>query len=139
MAVEVRDQDEAELLVSVLDDEDSRLTVSAERAFLEKIGIGCAAPVGVYAVIVEEAEGKIQKTEYRRQESEDRIQNAGVGSQEADIAQGLTRHQTPIPSFSKKRLIIRGMISEHWGEAEGVPEDCREIGLLLGERMRLYE
>ncbi|MFH1961718.1 MAG: hydroxymethylbilane synthase [bacterium] len=119
VAVEVRDQDESELLVRILDDEESRLTVSAERAFLEKIGIGCADPVGAYAVIVEE--GRRQEAEYR--------------NHEVDIVQGLSVPQNPIPTFSKKRLILRGMISEHWGEAEGAPEDCREIGLLLGERM----
>ncbi|MBI4777326.1 hydroxymethylbilane synthase [Candidatus Desantisbacteria bacterium] len=87
LAVEVREQDEEEALVMVLEDKESRLVVSAERAFLEKIGIGCDAPVGVHAEIVGE------------------------------------------------RLIVRGMVSNHWEEVEGAQKDCRELGLLLGERM----
>ncbi len=90
VAVEVRakrTESEEESMVMILDDRESRLVVSAERAFLEKIGIGCAAPVGVHARIVGE------------------------------------------------NLIIRGMVSDHWEEIEGAPDDFREIGLLLGEKM----
>ncbi|MFH1897186.1 MAG: hydroxymethylbilane synthase [Candidatus Desantisbacteria bacterium] len=90
LALEVRDQDEFETMVKALNDQESMITVFAERAFLEKIGIGCAAPVGVYARIVGD------------------------------------------------RLIIRGMVSEHWEEIEGAVEDYREIGMRLGERMRKY-
>lgn len=54
LAVEVRAGTEEESIVMVLEDKKSRLVVSAERAFLEKIGIGCAAPVGVYAMVVGE-------------------------------------------------------------------------------------
>lgn len=70
LALEVRTQDEIEAMVNVLNDPESMITVSAERAFLEKIGIGCAAPVGVYAEIVGD------------------------------------------------KLIIRGMMTEHWGESQ---------------------
>lgn len=87
LAIEVRVQEEAESIVSVLNDPESMIAVSAERAFLEKIGIGCVSPVGVYALI------------------------AG------------------------NRLIIRGMVSNHWEEMEGSSADYREIGLLLGEKM----
>ncbi|MEK7813559.1 MAG: hydroxymethylbilane synthase, partial [Candidatus Desantisbacteria bacterium] len=87
IAIEVRAGDKEESMVMTLEDEESRMIVSAERAFLEKIGIGCAAPVGVYARIVGE------------------------------------------------RLIIRGMVERHWEEVEGASDDCREIGLLLGEKM----
>ena len=99
LALEVRNQDEIEVMVNVLNDQESMITVFAERAFLEKIGVGCAAPVGVYARIAGD------------------------------------------------KLIVRGMISEHWEESqtgmsvlhweeiEGPPQDYRKIGLLLGERM----
>jgi hydroxymethylbilane synthase len=87
VVVEVRKGDIEESLVMFLEHKESRLSVSAERAFLEKIGIGCAAPVGVYAMIVGE------------------------------------------------KLIVRAMVSSHWEEVEGTPDNCREIGLLLGERM----
>lgn len=90
LSLEVRTQDEFEDMVKVLNDQESMITVFAERAFLEKIGIGCAAPVGVYARIVGD------------------------------------------------RLIIRGMVSEHWEEIEGAVEDYREIGMRLGERMMKY-
>ncbi|MDI6782171.1 MAG: hydroxymethylbilane synthase [bacterium] len=89
IAVEVRAEAKEESMVMVLDDRESRLIALAERAFLEKIGIGCAAPVGVYARIVGE------------------------------------------------RLIIRGMVFKHWEDIEGAPDDCRELGLLLGEKMMI--
>ncbi len=90
LAIEVRDNDESEAMVNVLNDQESMIAVFAERAFLEKIGIGCAAPVGVYARIAGD------------------------------------------------RLIIRGMVSEHWEEIEGAVEDYREIGMRLGKRMMKY-
>lgn len=50
MAVEVRAGDDAvAALVAALDDADSRLAVTAERAFLARIGGGCQVPVGAYA------------------------------------------------------------------------------------------
>lgn len=54
LAVECRDGD-AELaeVLSVLDDEATRVAVTAERALLATLEAGCAAPVGAYAEICE--------------------------------------------------------------------------------------
>lgn len=50
MAVEIRcDDGNVAGLLGVLDDEPTRLSVTAERAFLAGMGGGCQAPVGAYA------------------------------------------------------------------------------------------
>ena len=52
LAVEARaDEDSAELAraVAVLDDEPTRLAVTAERSLMARLGAGCAAPVGAWA------------------------------------------------------------------------------------------
>ena len=52
LAVEARaDEDSAELAraVAALDDEPTRLAVTAERALMARLGAGCAAPVGAWA------------------------------------------------------------------------------------------
>ena len=52
LAVEARTgEDSAELAraVAVLDDESTRLAVTAERALMARLGAGCAAPVGAWA------------------------------------------------------------------------------------------
>lgn len=50
LAVQCRADDETTLgLLSVLDDESTRNTVTAERAFLRGLGGGCAVPVAAYA------------------------------------------------------------------------------------------
>jgi hydroxymethylbilane synthase len=50
LAVQCRANDETTLgLLSVLDDESTRNTVTAERAFLSGLGGGCAVPVAAYA------------------------------------------------------------------------------------------
>ena len=50
LAIQCRAEDETTLgLLSALDDESTRKTVSAERAFLNGLGGGCAAPVAAYA------------------------------------------------------------------------------------------
>ena len=52
LAVEARaGEDSAELAraVAVLDDESTRLAVTAERALMARLGAGCAAPVGAWA------------------------------------------------------------------------------------------
>lgn len=50
LAVQCRADDETTLgLLSVLDDESTRNTVTAERAFLSGLGGGCAVPVAAYA------------------------------------------------------------------------------------------
>ena len=52
LAVEARaDEDCAELarVAAVLDDEPTRLAVTAERALMARLGAGCAAPVGAWA------------------------------------------------------------------------------------------
>lgn len=50
LGVEVRDDDEtARSVVALLDDADTRAAVVCERAFLNELGAGCLAPVGVAA------------------------------------------------------------------------------------------
>ena len=52
LAVEARaDEDSAELarVAAALDDEPTRLAVTAERALMARLGAGCAAPVGAWA------------------------------------------------------------------------------------------
>jgi hydroxymethylbilane synthase len=50
LAVECRAQDEEMLkIAATVDDENTRIAVSAERRFLEAIGGGCQTPIGVYA------------------------------------------------------------------------------------------
>ena len=54
LAVEARaGEDSAELAraVAVLDDEPTRLAVTAERALMARLGAGCAAPVGAWAYL----------------------------------------------------------------------------------------
>lgn len=62
LAVECRaDQVDTEhLLQSILDDEASRVAVTAERAMLAALEVGCSAPVGALAEVVEDldAEGR---------------------------------------------------------------------------------
>ena len=53
LAVQCRAEDETTLgLLSALDDESTRKTVTAERAFLSGLGGGCAVPVAAYAETV---------------------------------------------------------------------------------------
>ncbi|HEU4744052.1 MAG TPA: hydroxymethylbilane synthase [Anaerolineales bacterium] len=53
LAVQCRADDETTLgLLSALDDESTRATVTAERAFLSGLGGGCAVPVAAYAETV---------------------------------------------------------------------------------------
>lgn len=52
LAVEVRAGSAAADAVAALDDPVSRLCVDAERAVLAELGAGCAAPIGVQAVVV---------------------------------------------------------------------------------------
>jgi hydroxymethylbilane synthase len=53
LAVQCRAEDDTTLgLLSALDDESTRKTVTAERAFLNGLGGGCAVPVAAYAEIV---------------------------------------------------------------------------------------
>lgn len=49
LAVETRDSGEARDLVAALDDPTTRLEVELERALLERVGGGCATPLGVLA------------------------------------------------------------------------------------------
>ncbi len=49
LAVQTREHDPAQAIVAVLDEEDSRRTVDAERSFLRAIGAGCHTPVGALA------------------------------------------------------------------------------------------
>ena len=50
LAVEIRDGDQdMQKLLRPLDDTDSRYAITAERAFLEKLGGGCNLPVGAFA------------------------------------------------------------------------------------------
>ena len=52
LGVEVRaDDDEAIALVATIDDVATRMAVTAERAFLARLGAGCKMPVGAYATI----------------------------------------------------------------------------------------
>ncbi|MGW4526065.1 hydroxymethylbilane synthase [Amycolatopsis sp. NPDC004378] len=63
LAVECRsaDVDIEQLLASTVDDEGTRVAVTAERALLAALEAGCSAPVGALAEIVEDldAEGKV--------------------------------------------------------------------------------
>jgi len=53
LAIQCRAEDDTTLgLLSALDDESTRKTVTAERAFLNGLGGGCAVPVAAYAEIV---------------------------------------------------------------------------------------
>ena len=53
LAVEVRADDADVLdLVSAIDDEPARAAVTAERAFLERLGAGCMMPVGAHAMLI---------------------------------------------------------------------------------------
>jgi hydroxymethylbilane synthase len=55
LAIEIREGDaEAAEIVKTLDDCESRVAVTAERAFLERLQGGCQAPVGAYGEIVED-------------------------------------------------------------------------------------
>lgn len=57
LAVECRADDEAALAVCrAIDDEVTRCTVQAERAYLERLGGGCLAPVGALASVVSASE-----------------------------------------------------------------------------------
>ena len=50
LAVQIRDGDsETQDLVRPLEDSETRYAITAERAFLEKLGSGCTLPVGAYA------------------------------------------------------------------------------------------
>jgi hydroxymethylbilane synthase len=52
LAVECRESDEELLaMLAALDDESSRISITAERAFLRELGAGCRLPVGAYASI----------------------------------------------------------------------------------------
>ncbi|MEK6715031.1 MAG: hydroxymethylbilane synthase, partial [Candidatus Omnitrophota bacterium] len=52
LGVEIRKDDaEARNLIKILDDNDSRLCIEAERAVLSGLGGGCQVPIGVYANI----------------------------------------------------------------------------------------
>jgi hydroxymethylbilane synthase len=52
LAVQVRADDaEAIELASAIDHADTRAAVTAERAFLERLGAGCRMPVGAYATV----------------------------------------------------------------------------------------
>ncbi|MBW1992548.1 MAG: hydroxymethylbilane synthase [Deltaproteobacteria bacterium] len=55
LGLEIRDQDqEMQELLAFLDDPPSRLAVSAERAFLERLEGGCLVPVAALAVVQED-------------------------------------------------------------------------------------
>ena len=61
LAVECR-ADDADIIAAVakLDDPETRAAVTAERAVLEELQAGCAAPVGALAEIVEELDGSLE-------------------------------------------------------------------------------
>ena len=59
LAVEARaDEDSAELAraAAALDDEPTRLAVTAERALMTRLGAGCAAPVGAWAYLRDDSQ-----------------------------------------------------------------------------------
>jgi hydroxymethylbilane synthase len=56
IGVECRDDDErARAVLAAIDDEEARLAVEAERAFLARLGGGCTLPVGAYAHLAQPA------------------------------------------------------------------------------------
>ncbi|PWV82575.1 hydroxymethylbilane synthase [Prauserella marina] len=60
LAVETRvdDVDTEHLLQSIVDDEATRVAVTAERAMLSALEAGCSAPVGALAEVVEDLDGE---------------------------------------------------------------------------------
>ena len=58
LAVQCRANDEETLrLLVAIDDASARLTTSAERAFLEQLGGGCATPIAAYALDISDQSG----------------------------------------------------------------------------------
>lgn len=54
LAVECREEDrELREWLAVLDDPASRMTTAAERSFLARLDVGCGAPVGAYARLID--------------------------------------------------------------------------------------
>ena len=63
LAVQCRADDSTTLeLLSALDDESTRKAVTAERAFLQGLGGGCAVPVAAYATVISERSSVISLT-----------------------------------------------------------------------------
>lgn len=61
LALECREDDEVtRAVLAELDDADTRAAVTAERAVLDALEAGCAAPVGALAEIVEEPDGTLE-------------------------------------------------------------------------------
>lgn len=61
LALECREDDEVtRAVLAELDDADTRAAVTAERAVLEALEAGCAAPVGALAEIVEEPDSTLE-------------------------------------------------------------------------------
>ena len=61
LAIEAREDDAETLtMLSVLNDEKTRMAVTAERAFLGVMGGGCQVPVGVHAVMVDDETVKLK-------------------------------------------------------------------------------
>lgn len=61
LAIEAREDDAETLtMLSVLNDEQTRTAVTAERAFLGVMGGGCQVPVGVHAVMVDDETVKLK-------------------------------------------------------------------------------
>jgi hydroxymethylbilane synthase len=102
LAIEIRRDDESMLeIVTVLDDESTRLAITAERAFLQTLGGGCQVPIAAYGqsqwsadqAIMLELDGMVASPDGRRilreKMSGDACQAEALGSR---LAKSLLSH-----------------------------------------------
>ena len=140
LAVEARageDCTELDRAVSALDDEPTRLAVTAERALMARLGAGCAAPVGAWAYLREDSRepweehaehGTGWNEGFRDNDTAETRTSQGVGTgQDAGTAGGGPRpvgvsevgpHDSAASRRSPRVLVLRAVVTSLDGGQE---------------------
>jgi len=94
LAVQCRADDSTTLeLLSALDDESTRKAVTAERAFLQGLGGGCAVPVAAYATVISERSSVISLTGLVISEDGAKVVKVtGEGAESIALGRALAQH-----------------------------------------------
>lgn len=110
LAVQCRSDDQTTLdLLSVLEDDSTRKTVTAERAFLSGLGGGCSVPVAAYAETSEQTAGISLTGLVISEDGKKAIHVNGTGTN-ADLV-GRELAQRAIAQGANKILAVRAMES----------------------------
>ncbi|WP_309344004.1 hydroxymethylbilane synthase [Actinomyces oris] len=125
LAVEARaDEDSAELarVAAALDDEPTRLAVTAERALMARLGAGCAAPVGAWAHLRGESQEPREEREERAAHGtgwNEELSGAGTAATRTRPgANAAAPHGSAASCRSPRVLVLRAVVTSLDGGQE---------------------